>query len=76
MGGNQSIIILYVILGAGAAVLMAAGVAYTMRVHIPHESMSEEQKIHMREVRERNLEAMRVSLMSSRGHGKQRSTFA
>jgi hypothetical protein len=60
MGNSGSIVILYVILGAGAAVVMAAGVAYTLRVHIPEEFMSDEQKTYMREVREKNLEALRA----------------
>jgi hypothetical protein len=59
---SSPIIILYVIIGAGALILCAAGIAHTVRVQEPDVFMPEEQRAHLRAVRERNMEALAATI--------------
>ena len=56
------IVILYVILGSGFLILCAAGISYTLRAEEPHKFMAEEQRAYLREVRERNFDALAASV--------------
>ena len=53
-----ALVVLYVILGSGFAVLCGAGIYKTFNQNDENTNMSEEQAAYLREVRERNVQAL------------------